>query len=80
MDEIFQANRMLVAISCLGNPAVAVPAGTVTDGLPDGVQVIGPWFGERLTLAAARDIEHGCGTVTPIDPRPGLATASGGPR
>lgn len=69
MDEIFQAYRMLVAVSCLGNPAVALPVGTVTDGMPDGVQVIGPWFGERLALAAARDIERACGAVTPIDPR-----------
>jgi amidase len=68
-DEIFQALRVLVAISFLGNPAVALPVGTVTDGMPDGVQVIGPWFGERLALAAARDIERACGTVTPIDPR-----------
>ena len=28
-----------------------------------------PWFGERLALAAARDIERACGAVTPIDPR-----------
>ncbi len=68
-DEIFHSLRMLVAINCLGNPAVALPVGTVTDGMPDGVQVIGPWFGERLTLAAARDVERGCGTLTPIDPR-----------
>ncbi len=51
------------------HPAVALPVGTVTDGMPDGVQVIGPLFGERLALAAARDIEHTCGLVTPIDPR-----------
>jgi Asp-tRNA(Asn)/Glu-tRNA(Gln) amidotransferase A subunit family amidase len=41
----------------------------VTGGLPDGVQVIGPLFGERLALAAARHIERACGTVTPVDPR-----------
>ena len=68
-DEIFQAIRMLLAINCLGNPAVALPVGTVTNGMPDGVQVIGPWFGERLALAAARDIERTCGIVTPINPR-----------
>jgi amidase len=68
-DEIFEDFRMLLAISCLGNPAVALPVGTVSDGMPAGVQVIGPWFGERLTLAAARDIERTCGLVTPIDPR-----------
>jgi hypothetical protein len=27
------------------------------------------WFGERLALTAARDIERACGFVTPIDPR-----------
>ncbi len=68
-DQVFHTLRMLVAISCLGNPAVALPVGTVTDGMPDSVKVIGPWFGERLALGAARDIERGCGTVTPVDPR-----------
>ena len=68
-DEIFQLIRMLLAVNCLGNPAVVLPVGTVTDGMPDGVQVIGPWFGERLALAAARDVERACGTVTPINPR-----------
>jgi AcrR family transcriptional regulator len=50
-------------------PAGALPVGTVTDGMPDGVQLIGPWFGERLALAAARDVERACGIATPIDPR-----------
>ena len=68
-DEIFQAHRMLVAVSCLGNPAVALPVGTFTGGMPDGVQLIGPLFGERLALAAARDVERACGIVTPVDPR-----------
>jgi amidase len=68
-DEIFQLIRMLLAVNCLGNPAVVLPVGTVTDGMPDGVQVIGPWFGERLAFSAARDIERACGTVTPINPR-----------
>jgi amidase len=68
-DEIFQLIRMLLAVNCLGHPAVALPVGTVTNGMPDGVQVIGPWFGERLAFAAARDIERSCGIVTPINPR-----------
>ncbi len=37
--------------------------------MPGSHQGIGPWFGERLALAAARDVERGCGTVTPIGPR-----------
>jgi Asp-tRNA(Asn)/Glu-tRNA(Gln) amidotransferase A subunit family amidase len=40
------------------------------NGLPQGVQVIGPRFREDLCLDAAAVIEAGTGQLTPIDPRP----------
>lgn len=47
--------RLTVAVNFLGLPAVAVPAGLDSGGVPIGVQVIGPMHGDRLVLAAARD-------------------------
>jgi Asp-tRNA(Asn)/Glu-tRNA(Gln) amidotransferase A subunit family amidase len=39
-------------------PAISVPAGSTADGLPVGLQVIGPRFGEDLLLAAAARYER----------------------
>ncbi len=57
----------LMAVPVLGLPAIAVPTGTV-DGLPVGVQIVGPRFREDLTLAAGEAIEARVPRLTPIDP------------
>jgi amidase len=66
-NEVFTAQRLLVAVNLLGLPAVAVPAG-VAGGLPLGVQVIGSRYREDLCLDAAEVIEARHGLATPIDP------------
>jgi amidase len=35
-------------------PATAVPAGRTTQGLPTGVQLIGPYLEDRTTIALAQ--------------------------
>ncbi len=45
-------------ITLCGLPAVSVPAGLTSDGLPIGVQIIGPRFSEPGILAAARVIQR----------------------
>lgn len=67
-QSIAQSMRMVVAVNLLGLPAAALPVG-VADGLPQGIQVIGPRFREDLCLDAAEVIEGTCGVLTPIDPR-----------
>jgi amidase len=49
--------RLTVATACLGLPAVSVPLGFDTRGLPVGVQLIGPCWAEGTLLAAAGAIE-----------------------
>jgi amidase len=39
-------------------PATAVPVGSTADGLPVGVQVVGPFLEDRTTMAVARGIER----------------------
>jgi amidase len=42
-------------------PAAVVPVGVAADGLPVGIQVIGPYLGDRSALAFARQVERVCG-------------------
>ena len=39
-------------------PATAVPLGKHSSGLPIGMQIIGPVYGDRTTMAAARMLEQ----------------------
>ncbi len=66
--EIWRQSATLMAIPVLGLPGMAVPTG-VANGLPVGVQIIGPRFREDLCLAAAEAIEARVPRITPIDPR-----------
>jgi Asp-tRNA(Asn)/Glu-tRNA(Gln) amidotransferase A subunit family amidase len=52
-DPIF--NRMW---TLLGNPCVHVPLGTGENGMPLGVTLIGPRWGDARTLAAALELER----------------------
>jgi amidase len=67
-ERVARAMRLCTATSFTGFPAVAVPAG-VFNGLPHGVQLIGPMYREDLCLAGAEAIERRIGVLTPIDPR-----------
>ncbi len=44
--------------NCTGQPAVSLPAGMSSAGLPIGVQLVGPPRGELLLLAAAAQLEE----------------------
>ena len=48
-----------------GLPATAVPAGRTSEGLPIGVQIVGPWLEDRTTLELARLIEREFGGFVP---------------
>ena len=39
-------------------PAITVPCGMTAAGLPIGLQIVGPMFGDALVLRAARSYEH----------------------
>jgi len=64
--ERFQAllddQSMLYAVNLLGLPSAAVPTG-LADGVPVGVQIIGPRFREDLCLDAAQVIETATGVL-----------------
>jgi amidase len=67
MRRVMAAQYSMMAIPLLGFPAMSVPTGVV-DGLPVGVQLLGPRFGEGSLLDAGAAVEARAGVITPIDP------------
>jgi Asp-tRNA(Asn)/Glu-tRNA(Gln) amidotransferase A subunit family amidase len=65
--RVTRAMRLCTATSFVGLPAVAVSGG-VFNGLPQGVQLIGPMYREDLCLAGAEAIERRIGVLTPVSP------------
>jgi aspartyl-tRNA(Asn)/glutamyl-tRNA(Gln) amidotransferase subunit A len=55
-----------VPVNLAGLPGISVPAGLSTDGLPLGLQLIGPAFGEEVLFRTASAIEAAAG----FDARP----------
>ena len=51
-----------------GHPAVSLPCGWSSDGLPIGLQIVGPWYADRrvLALAAQLERERPCGRPMPF--------------
>ena len=58
-DRAWQDLWLTVAANFLGLPALALPTGLGEDGIPTGVQLIGPLFAEDAVLEAGRAIERG---------------------
>lgn len=41
-----------------GHPAVSLPCGWSSDGMPIGLQMVGPWYADRRVLALAEHLER----------------------
>jgi amidase len=60
------------AITLVGCPAISIPCGFSSDGLPIGLQIVAPQKGEAQLLAFSRKIEKMARVNSgPIDPRAG---------
>ena len=54
-------------VNVAGCPAISVPAGMTSDGLPVGLQVVAPTHQDASCLAVAAAWEAACGAVAPVD-------------
>jgi aspartyl-tRNA(Asn)/glutamyl-tRNA(Gln) amidotransferase subunit A len=55
--EMYLADIYTVNINLAGVPALSLPCGFSTEGLPIGIQIIGPHFGEKKILKTAYALE-----------------------
>ncbi len=81
-DDYVHWISITFAITLTGCPAVSVAAGFTREGLPVGLQIVGPPHAEGRVLAAAALLEqvNGIAARLPIDPRgPGVRSAGRGP-
>jgi amidase len=62
LGQMLDEQSMLYAVNLLGLPAAAVSTG-FQEGVPIGVQIIGPRFREDLCLDAAQAIENAVGIL-----------------
>lgn len=71
-DNYVQWLGIVYAITLSCAPALSLPCGFTSTGLPVGLQMIGPPRGEAPLFAGARVLEDilGLSRSTPIDPRP----------
>ena len=73
VPNYFDCIMFTYVLSVLGAPSVSVPAGVSADGLPIGLQLAGPRFGDRLVLEAAAAYEA---ARLPMPPLPPISTAA----
>lgn len=69
---MFAAQWPATSLPVLGLPGVTVPTAVTSadaNGMPLGVQLVGPRFSEARLLGTAQLIEDGAGAPAPIDPR-----------
>ncbi|MGM0409429.1 MAG: Asp-tRNA(Asn)/Glu-tRNA(Gln) amidotransferase subunit GatA [Bacillota bacterium] len=64
--EMYQQDIFTVPVNIAGLPAISIPSGFDSKGLPIGLQMIGPHFGEGKILQAANTLEK----ILDLDLRP----------
>jgi aspartyl-tRNA(Asn)/glutamyl-tRNA(Gln) amidotransferase subunit A len=58
-DVRLAATRLVRGINVLGLPALSIPCGLASNGLPIGIQIIGPAWEEALLLRIGAALEDG---------------------
>ena len=61
MEGVRELGRFSRLACFTGQPAISIPCGLTAEGLPVGLQLIGPAFGDALVLRAAHAFEQDAG-------------------
>ena len=56
--KMYLSDVYTVPINLAGLPAISIPSGLSPEGMPIGLQIIGPHFGEELILQTAYAFEE----------------------
>jgi len=73
LDNYYQWLALTYVITLVTNPALSMPCGVDHKGMPFGLQVIGPFRGDRELLAAAHAMEQAFETMPALRrPRPNI--------
>ena len=75
--SMYVCDVLTLPVNLAGLPGISVPCG-FSDGLPVGLQVIGPRFGDARVLRVARAYEHATTWNDALPPRPAAATEVSG--
>ena len=59
--QMYMEDVFTVPASLAGIPGMSVPCGETSGGLPIGLQILGPAFGEEVVLRVGHAYEQGCG-------------------
>ena len=57
--KVYLSDMFTTAVNLAGLPGLSVPCGFSSEGLPVGLQIIGPAFQEEVVLKIAHDFEQG---------------------
>ena len=57
------ATRLVRAVNLLGEPALSIPCGKGTDGIPVGLQLIAAPFAEKTLVKVGKALEQTLGKV-----------------
>jgi amidase len=74
-ENYYRWLALTYVVTLTTHPAISLPCGTDAKGMPFGLQVVGPFRGDRRVLAAARAMEQAFGGNAALRrPRPDAAT------
>ncbi|HOP64463.1 MAG TPA: Asp-tRNA(Asn)/Glu-tRNA(Gln) amidotransferase subunit GatA [Spirochaetota bacterium] len=65
--QMYMSDILTISANLAGIPALSIPAGLDSKGLPVGLQIMGNHFQEQKILGVARAVENICDKISPED-------------